>query len=687
MAKSKNSKKKSRPLLWRSQTSSKQYTTAVAIVILCGVIGIATILLTRAVSSVIPPQYLGLDSYLHLDKLSYLEIGDRINGQSTASSGGSNRDNTNTLGIINGHKILFNQTGPGIVTFMRMQENYGEPWYMTTDNIQNIFNGTDLGQTNPAAKPASLFPYPLSINRGQSHGSSIVDTAVPFVNGLRFTSGGANGNFYSIYHKLPYGSSVPTLGDSAKSKQVAALLKSAGTDIAPTGIPSQHGTLTLGAANTPTTVTTITGKNQIRALKLQVPFSEKVRLGNSTLQIYWDGETTPSVNAPIKFLASDGAGVYQPANRQLVQGLLANTTSDGKTHFSFNLYYPMPFTSSARIVIVPNGSSANLPSLDWSVRYESFADPANWWGSFHANFTTIPTPTPGEDMTFLDYSGTGKLVGTVINFDAVGGTLEGNPHIYVDDNKSPQIAGTGTEEWGLGGNYWNGGNQVSLPLGGLPSSTNNPAGTDIAGAAEYRFLIADSIGFNNHLIVNFQHGARNDSTHPYSASMMWYGTPRKTATLTDEVKIATAPTTNHAYSTSSSQNYTLTAAYEQLVKSPLISNVVAKTTGSTSFNMAVDPSNAGAFLRRSFDSCSPNQRANVYVDGKFAGTWLNAGASTKIGFDGHDRCWRDDEFPLPASMTSGKTMVNIKMTHVATVAPFSNSYWTASDYKMYSFLP
>ena len=37
-----------------------------------------------------PPLYLGLDAYRHWDKLSYLELGDRVAGQSTADSGGSN---------------------------------------------------------------------------------------------------------------------------------------------------------------------------------------------------------------------------------------------------------------------------------------------------------------------------------------------------------------------------------------------------------------------------------------------------------------------------------------------------------------------------------------------------------------------------------------------------------------------
>src|SRR5262249_5973598 len=155
------------------------------------------------------------------------------------------------------------------------------------------------------------------------------------------------------------GAELPAFGDPAATSRAAALLGAAGTDIAPAGIPSLKGTAALGAANVPVTLATISGgPYQIRAIKVKVPLGKAVELGNDIMQIYGAGEASPSVNAPVKFLAGDGAGVYQPPGRQLVQGLLANTTSDGKTYMSFNLYYPMPFASSARIVIVPTSDSA-----------------------------------------------------------------------------------------------------------------------------------------------------------------------------------------------------------------------------------------------------------------------------------------------------------------------------------------
>ena len=129
-----------------------------------------------------PPLYLGLDAYRHWDKLAYLEIGDRVWGQSTADPAGGNDDNVHVLRVLpDGQNVLLDQLGPGIVTFMRMQQDYGGPWNLYLDGARAAtVTAKDLGQANPAGFPASAFPYPLSFRFNQSQGSSIVAAAIPF---------------------------------------------------------------------------------------------------------------------------------------------------------------------------------------------------------------------------------------------------------------------------------------------------------------------------------------------------------------------------------------------------------------------------------------------------------------------------------------------------------------------------
>src|SRR5436305_8914593 len=288
-----------------------------------------------------PPLYLGLDAYRNLDKLSYLELGDRVEGASTADPGGSNIDNSHVVRLLpDGEHVLFDQLGPGIMTFMRMQENYGGPWNLSLDgHFTTTVNTSDLGQTNPVSAPASNFPYPLSLNQQQDQGSSIVATSIPFQQSMQWAAQHANGNFYALYRKLPYGSTLPTWNGHEPVNDVVSLLHCAGSDIAPPSISQQQGNLTL-AANRETPVVTLNGPAQIRALEFQVSPQEMVSFGNARLLIYWNGETQPSVNAPIKFLAGDGAGVYFPSNRQLVQGLMAGMSQDQTGAMNIHFYWP-----------------------------------------------------------------------------------------------------------------------------------------------------------------------------------------------------------------------------------------------------------------------------------------------------------------------------------------------------------
>jgi hypothetical protein len=631
-----------------------------------------------------PPLYLGLDAYRHLDKLSYLELGDRVEGMSTADLNGSNADNRHVLRVLsNGEHVLFDSMGPGIVTFLRMQQNYGGPWHLSLDGrFPTTVHASDLGQTNPTSYPASGFPYPLSLNTQQSQGSSIVATAIPFQQSMQWSSLHGNGNFYALYRKLPFGTSLRSWNGHDAVNDVVSLLRCAGSDIAPQSISEQQGTVK-AIAGSATPVVTLHGPAQIRALEFRVSAQDMVKLGNARLLISWDGEAQPSVNAPLKFLAGDGAGVYFPQNRPLVQGWIAGMKRTRDGLLAISLYWPMPFTSRASIALQ---SDVPLKAVSWSVHYEPFSDPPQWWAPFHATYTGVLQPHPGQDMTFLDVQGSGKLVGTVVNFSAPDGTLEGDPRLYLDDSQTPQIAVTGTEEWGLGGNYWNGGQQTSLPLGGLPSSINNPPGTNIDGAALYRHLIADSVPFNRHLVVRWEHGGTDQSLHPYRAAIMWYGTPVQTALLSDTVSPTNSTSRGtHSYTSTNEHFYQLNAAYEYSVHAPLIAASGTASTGTTTFTLQLNRRNVGAFLRRTFDDCVANQRANVYLDGAYAGTWYDAGGSTGVGIDGHRRCWRDEDFPLPASMITGKSSVSVSLEFIPTTAPH-NSTWTAFSYSAYSFV-
>jgi hypothetical protein len=70
-----------------------------------------------------PPLYLGLDSFMHLGQLSYLEVGDRVGSQTAADRGGCN--------AVVRERVLLRGLGPGLVTSLRMRQDFGSPWQLS----------------------------------------------------------------------------------------------------------------------------------------------------------------------------------------------------------------------------------------------------------------------------------------------------------------------------------------------------------------------------------------------------------------------------------------------------------------------------------------------------------------------------------------------------------------------------
>src|SRR5262249_8342812 len=139
-----------------------------------------------AQAPVAPPLYLGIDAYRHWDKLAYLEIGDRVWGQTTADPAGTNAANSHIMRVLtDGQRVPVDQLGPGVVTWMRMQQSYGGPWKLSLDGAPPLtIAASDLGQAAPAPFPARAFPYPLSMSLTETQGSSILAATIPFVQSL-----------------------------------------------------------------------------------------------------------------------------------------------------------------------------------------------------------------------------------------------------------------------------------------------------------------------------------------------------------------------------------------------------------------------------------------------------------------------------------------------------------------------
>jgi hypothetical protein len=160
--------------------------------------------------------------------------------------------------------------------------------------------------------------------------------------------------------------------------------------------------------------------------------------------MYFDGQATPSYAPFDMFFAESEYGT----THALPVGKDASGT--------YYCYFPMPYDQSAKIVLVnQNGYAVNLA---YQVQYNTapYLGLGNSAGYFNAyyNDSSITPLVAGQNYEILNVTSTkGQYVGMVYSAP-YGSYLEGNAEVYVDGSLTPQIQGTGTEDWFDGAYYF-----------------------------------------------------------------------------------------------------------------------------------------------------------------------------------------------------------------------------------------
>jgi hypothetical protein len=471
--------------------------------------------------------------------------------------------------------------------------------------------------------------------------------------------------------------------------------------------------------------------SMLRAVEFSAPRNQALQLGRARLRMTWDDLPHPSVDAPLALFFGAGT-LYNRDNREhLVKAFPVNIRFDEQRVY-LACYFPMPFFNCARVQLA-NPTDANL-EIAWSFRYVPLNAQPNELGYFHATYRDHPTPEPGKDLVLLDTTSiegggdwSGHLVGTswIFSDQANLNTLEGDPRFFFDDSQTPQAQGTGTEEWGGGGDYW-GGLNMTLPFAGHPTGARNAKeakNDEDKIESAYRFLLADLMPFGKNALIRLEHGGQNEATEHYQTVAYWYGLNRPTLIKTDELKIAdlTSEHSHQYFSPDSSEPYEIVSRYEWGVDALNGKEIYAahkdlgrKTTGSSEFTLKLDAKNVGVMLRRKLDYAVPNQRAEISVarvtNGKVgsfkaAGTWYLAGSSTCLysnpkgelepsqrNVQTSNRRFRDDEFLLPRKLTAGQSQIRVRIKFMPAPiplfpgAPIPELAWTELRYDAYCFV-
>ena len=244
----------------------------------------------------------------------------------------------------------------------------------------------------------------------------------------------------------------------------------------------------------------------------------------SVIRIYWDDESTPSVECPLGDFFGMGWNVYAP----LVS--LPICVNPGS---AFNCYWNMPFRKKCRITVENINDRAPM-TLYYQINYTLTEVPSDA-AYFHAQFRRNPY-NEGSDYTIVDgIKGKGHFVGVYMAWGVHnnGWWGEGEIKFFMDgDTKFPTIIGTGTEDYFCGSyNFDRGGQYVEFctPYAGM-HQVIRPDGTYQSQQrfGLYRWHIVDPIRFDKDLRITIQDlGWRYDRTYlpqksDISSVIFWY---------------------------------------------------------------------------------------------------------------------------------------------------------------------
>lgn len=290
------------------------------------------------------------------------------------------------------------------------------------------------------------------------------------------------------------------------------------------------------------TIAELEGPGVISHIWITIATPESWHLKKIVLRMYWDGESSPSVEAPVGDFFGLGLGEYF-----LYQSEYLSVGSQK----ALNTFFPMPFRESARIT-VENQGDEDINAFYYNIDYEKHDSLGADIGYFHAQYRQA-TPNDGlsewsrngEDAinnrrnpdgagnyVILEAEGRGHYVGVTHSILQNQGDWwgEGDEMIFIDGATSPNIIGTGSEDYYLGA--WCYGGCGINPFGGTKPTFaygryGNPMnGGDDRGAKwmVYRFYPESPIVFQEDISVTIEHGHANHRSDNFYTVAYWYQT-------------------------------------------------------------------------------------------------------------------------------------------------------------------
>ena len=282
------------------------------------------------------------------------------------------------------------------------------------------------------------------------------------------------------------------------------------------------------------TILDVQGAGVVTHLWFTIASPDQHHLKNLVLRGWWDGESSPSIEAPIGDFFGLGLGEYFTYQSALL------TVAPVK---ALNSYFEMPFANGARLTVTNEGKQktdalyfaadyVTLPSLPEDVgrfhaQYRQAAPAKGWtddWTNEYNSTINGKKNLTGEgNYVFFEATGRGHFVGVTHaveqNQDFWFG--EGDDMIFIDGDAMPTINGTGTED------YYNG----AWDFNGQPFAYAHNGAPYIVDAERiggryclYRWHTESPITFEKSIKVTIEHGHANHRSDNFYSVAYWYQT-------------------------------------------------------------------------------------------------------------------------------------------------------------------
>lgn len=593
-----------------------------------------------------------------LDELPRLLRGETLLAQSSFDRTGGNDDGFSGRWSPlrrdpNGEYVLFDERGPGALArlhfafFDSIQPGNGREAY----DIRVYFDdelepSIDLPLQEFVEGRHAPFLQPFVGNDRVSSGGPFVAYPLVFRNALRITTTGAP-NFFS-FQGVRYrdASRVSTYRPRYDEPGPARDLLLASTH-PPAPRPGDRSALALGPVQTgqPLRVVDLIGPATIRHVVFELPPGGVEGL---VLKAWWDGESAPSIDAPLGFLLGNELGSGP------VRGALMGLSPADDLGW---LRLPMPFASSARIELHGRATGVVRTRVDWSPGV-----PAGEWGTLRSQHRETLAPRPNEDVVFLEADGRGRAVAVVASMGWRNrGTpqqgrlfLEGDERIRIDGARTPQLHGTGGEEFFDWGWYDTGVDlPFTLPLHGYPERKLEAARDE---TASYRIFLHAPVTWERDIRLSIEHGPENREDAEYRSVALYYGVDRVGIELSDTIDVGDLGSEiAHAWNDPSGVFLPASSFdFEGELQGQLLSEEGRRAVGPFHFRVGIRPDNDGVRLRRLSDQAIAPQWADVWVDGVLVGPWYQSRSNAT-------HRWLEDSFEIPPSLTTQKSSIEVRL--------------------------